>query len=395
MLRLGLGWHDRGRDRENRVLRPPVSVTTEPGSLGPQTTLFAHALRLHQQDPDGVLPRDGEPYPDGERHRRRSRRQPERDRRLDGADVAAILDRHFSQPDTPASELAEAFHDVDVPIHRNEHIAAAALRAGRQRVQRTGRWLVRHSTDRCAATVGLALLATDWAEDDIPLVQTIGLLSNRFGPLAAEALQRRRGGGEALLWLAKRVAGWGRVYVVEAMCRHGAYASRAWLLRHACDGDFLNGYFAGQVATTAHLHEAITSTKVDDDLVDHTGRLLKIMADCDGMGMTLEHYPPAPIVLAAHAARLARQVPTMNRYVDAAVIADHLTGKPPTRCGCTAEQRDHIAQQYLGVLDRPDWCDTVRAGLDSTSDFFAWFAGNVAARLHLKAFADLTGGDDR
>ena len=29
-------------------------------------------------------------------------------------------------------------------------------------------WLVRHSTDCNAATVGLALLAADWAEDDIP-----------------------------------------------------------------------------------------------------------------------------------------------------------------------------------------------------------------------------------
>jgi len=156
-----------------------------------------------------------------------------------------------------------------------------------------------------------------------------------------------------LLWLAKRVAGWGRVYIVEALCRHGGYSSRSWLLRNACDGDFLDGYFAGQVATTAHLHEAITSTQVDDDLVDHTGRLLKVMADCGGMGMTLEHYPPAPIVLASHAAHLGRQTPTADRYFDAAVIADHLAAKPSDRCGCTTEQRDRIVQQYLTVLDQP------------------------------------------
>jgi len=361
--------------------------------LGPQITLFDHALRLHRQDPDGVLPRDGEPYPDDERYRARTR--PERDRRLDGADVAAILDRHFSRPDAPESDLGDAFRDVYVPIHRNEHIAAAALRADRQRVRQTGRWLVRHSTDRCAAAVGLALLATDWAEDDIPLIQTIGLLSNSFAALATEALKRRRG-GEALLWLAERVAGWGRVYVVEALCRHGVSASsRAWLLRHACDGDFLNGYFAGKIASAAHLHEAITSTDVDDELIDHTGRLLKIMADCGGMGMTLEHYPPAPVVLAAHAAHLARQTPTAQRYVDAAVIADHLAAKPPSRGGCTAEQRDRIVRQYLAVLEQPDWCDAARAGLDPTSDFVAWFAGNVAARLHLRVFAEAGEGDER
>ncbi|HEY0696582.1 MAG TPA: hypothetical protein VGD43_02095, partial [Micromonospora sp.] len=206
--------------------------------------MFAHALRLHQQNPDGILPRDGKPYPDQHRHRRRP--QSREDQRRVGAGAAAILDAHFGKVDAAPSELVDAFCDVDVPIHRNEHIAAAALRADRQRVRQTGRWLVRHSTDQCATTVGLALLATDWVEDDIPLIQTIGLLSSRFGPLAAEALQRRCGGGEALLWLAQRVGGWGRVYVIEALCRMGGNTSRHWLLRHACDGDYLNGYFAGK-----------------------------------------------------------------------------------------------------------------------------------------------------
>jgi hypothetical protein len=388
-------WDHRGHDRKNRALRPPVSVTTEPGPLGPQIALFDHALRLHQQHPDGVLPRDGQPYPDEERHRSRPSTRRARDQRLHGADVAAILDKHFSHPDAQASELVDVFRDVHVPIHRNDHIIAAALRADRQRVRQTGRWLMRHSTDRNAATVGLALLAADWTEDDIPLIQTMGLLSNHFGALAAEALQRRRGGAQALLWLAERVAGWGRVYVVEALCRQGAAGSRAWLLRHACDGDYLNGYFAGKVATAAHLHEAITQPDADDELVDHTGRLLRTMADCNGMGMTLERYPPAPVVLAAHAAHLARQPPTANRYVDAAIITDHLAAKPANRCGCTAEQRDRIVQQYLAVLEQPNWRDAVRSGLGPTSDFFAWFTGHVAARLRLGAFSDVTEHDER
>ncbi|GLW35210.1 hypothetical protein Areg01_81460 [Actinoplanes regularis] len=253
---------------------------------------------------------------------------------------------------------------------------------------------MRHGTDRNAVTVGLTLLAADSAEDDIPLIQTIGLLSDHFGPLAAEALQRRRGGTEALVWLAERVAGWGRVYVVEALCRSGAANSRAWLLRHACDGDYLNGYFAGKVATTAHLHEAVTRADVDDELIDHTGRLLRIMADCGGMGLTLEHYPPAPAVLAAHAAHLAEQSPTANRYVDAAIIADYLTAKSPNQCGCTTGQRDQIVQQYLAVLDRPDWRAAVREGHGLNSDFFAWFTGHVAARLRLGAFPAVAESDE-
>jgi hypothetical protein len=348
-------------------------------------SLFGHALRLHGQAQDEPLPRDGYPYPDEDRHRRH-RPPAEQDPRLRGAGAARVLDRYFGDPAASVSDLAEAFHDVDVPIHRNEHITAAALRADRRRVRATGRWLVRHSTDRCSATVGLALLATDSAEQDIPMIQTIGLLSDRFGPLAADALTRRRGREEALLWLAQRVGGWGRVYVVEALCRQTPRAARHWLLRHSCAGDFLNGYFAGDVATAAHLHEAVVGSDIDDDLIDHTGRLLRAMADGEGMGMSLAAYPPASAVLAAHAEHLARQTPAVDRYLTAATIADHLAERRPERSGCTTEQRDRIVEQYLVVLNRQDWCDTTRAGFDQVGPYAAWFVENVAARLRLRAF---------
>ncbi|MET9249656.1 hypothetical protein [Nonomuraea sp. NPDC003709] len=361
-----------------------MSAAIEPGPLGPQISLFDYAMHLHRQDPDSPLPRDGEPYPDDELHRQQVQPHPPEDQRLKGADVARILDSHFAKPDAPPSTLADAFHDVYVPIHHNVHIAAAALRADRDRVQQTGRWLVRHSTDRCAGAVGLALLAAGRAEEDIPLIQTIGLLSNRFGPLAAHALRRRRGGSEALQWLAERVTGWGRVYVIEELCLTGGRAARSWLLRHACDGDYLNGYFAGQIATAAHLHEAITRADADDDLVDHTGRLLAIMADCSGMGMTLEHYPPAPTVLQAHANHLRGQTPTLSRYINTAVIADHLAQKPPEQVGCTLEHRDRVLRHYLAVLNREDWSETARTELASDS----WFARNVAAHLRLQAFTN-------
>lgn len=116
------------------------------------------------------------------------------------------------------------------------------------------------------------------------------------------------------------------------------------------------------------------------------------MAGCDGMGTTLEHYPPAPVVLAAHAAHLAQQAPSGDRYVDAAVIADHLAAASRNGGGsCTAEQRATLVRQYLAVLARPEWCDAARAGLDPTSDAYTWFVGGVATRLRLDGLADGAG----
>ncbi|WP_243744988.1 hypothetical protein [Streptomyces hainanensis] len=365
-----------------------MSAAVGHGLPEPRTSLFDYALRLHEQTPDKPLPRDGEPYPDDGPHRRRPRPKPPEDRRTAGAGIARILDEHFAQPSAPPSALTGAFHDIYVPIHRNDDIANAAHRADADRVRSTGRWLVRHATDRCAATVGLALLAAVGTTDDIPLIQTIGLLSHRFGPLAAHALERLPGRLESLLWLADRVTGWGRVYVVEALCRLDDPGARPWLLRKAVDGDFLNGYFAGKVATVARLHEALSEFERDSELLDHTGRLLHVMTYCGGMGTTLRRYPHAAVVLEAHARHVGRLAPTIERFFIVAVLARHLTTEPPENHGSTEAQRDAVLAAYFSLLDREDWCGLARAGLAAEDNRLQWLADSGAPQLHLRAFAD-------
>ncbi|MEV5019154.1 hypothetical protein ACIGW1_08265 [Streptomyces sp. NPDC053780] len=365
-----------------------MSETTGTGLPGSSTSLFDHALLLHRSAPGEPLPRDGEPYPDDELHRRRRGPKTPEHRHSPGRDVVLVLDAHFARASAPPSELADAFHDVYVPIHQNEHIAAAAERAARERVRHTGRWLVRYGTDRCAVTVGLALLAAVGTADDIPLIQTIGLLSNSFGPLAAHAFERQAGGVEALLWLAERVTGWGRVYVVEALCRLDDPTARPWLLRRACDGDFLNGYFAGNVATVAKLHEALEDLDRDSEMVDHVGRLLHQMSDCGGMGLTLAHYPHSASVLEAHARHVGLLGPTIERYFTIAVLAQHLTTEPPEAAGCTAAQQEALRATYLEVLDREEWTQAARAGLATDDNRMRWLADHRAPQLRLRAFPD-------
>ncbi|WP_141578988.1 hypothetical protein [Actinomadura sp. WMMA1423] len=209
------------------------------------------------------MPRHGAPYPDHERHYRRSRPQRPADPRQGGVAAAAVLDSHFADPTAPPGDLLWAFHEVDVPIHHNEHIAAAALRADRARVRRTGRWLV-----------------------------------------------------------------------------------------------------------------------------DHTGLLLAIMADCRGMGMTLGHYPPARAVLAAHAGHLQRQTPTIQRYLTTVHLADPLARSSAKDLGFPDEARDRILDRYLAVLDGDDWCTAARAHRNTEDDYHVWLAGTAAKRLGLRAFAD-------
>ncbi|MYY81044.1 hypothetical protein GT044_07160 [Streptomyces sp. SID335] len=342
---------------------------------------------MHELIPGEPLPRDGYPFPDHVSHDRRGPKAP-RDRNTAGKDVARILDAHFARASALPSELAHVFHDVYVPIHQNEHIAAAAMRPDTERACQTGRWLVRHGTDRCAVTVGLALLAAVGTADDFPLIKTIALLSDRFGPLAAHAFERQPGGVESLLWLAERVSGWGRVYVVEALCRIDDPAARPWLLRRACDGDFLNGYFAGRVATVTKLHEALACLDTDSEMVDHVGRLLHQMSDCAGMGLTLAHYPYAAVVLEAHARAVGLLSPTIERYFTISVLTQFLMTESPDTVGCTTAQQGALRSAYLEILDRTEWTRTAREGLAADDDRMRWLADHRAPGLRLRAFPD-------
>jgi hypothetical protein len=233
------------------------------------------------------------------------------------------------------------------------------------------------------------LLAEVATADDIPRIQTLGLLSNAFGPLAVRALERLPGGVDALIWLAERVTGWGRVPVVETLCRHvdDHPATRPWLLRRAADGDFLNSYFAANVARVTMLHEAITESGDDAESVDQAGRLLHVMTYCEGMGTSLRHYPHAVAVLEAHVRHLGHLGPTAERYFAAATVAHYLTKETPAwsdAAGIKARW-DKAQTSYLALVDRADWCDAAGEGLAAGDTRLAWLADSVAPELNLRA----------
>lgn len=237
--------------------------------------------------------------------------------------------------------------------------------------------------------VGLALLGAVGTVADIPRIQTIGLLSRAFGPLAASALARLPGSPETLFWLAERVTGWGRVAAVETLCdladEHPAV--RPWLLRGAADGDHLNGYFAGRVAEVADLHAAMTRQVPDADVVDHAGRLLHVMCHNAGMGTTLALYPYAAAVMAVHVRRLAQLGPTTERFFIAGMLARNLGSEERRDAVGPAARWAGLRTAYLALLDRDDWCETAGAGLAAGDEQLVWLA-EIGADLGLRAFAD-------
>lgn len=313
------------------------------------------------------------------RHHRCRTRGPN-SRRIAGAAAAAVLDSHFARPEAIPDDLLDAFHDIHVPVHRDPHLTAVTLRADPGRVRATGTWLLRNSVHQCSATIGLALLAEGRTPDDVPLIRTIGRLGEDFAPLAAFAVKRRDGGVEALIRLAEETGGWARVYYVEALCESPRQA-RDWLLRNACDGDYLSGYFAGRVATVTHLHEAITAAGPDEALIDHTGRLLAVMTYSNGMGSGIGSYPPARMVLDAYARHLARMAPTLERWRQAAYLGDFLFRLPPETIGCTEVERTRLVRRFREILARRAWRAAAREQSGPGDEPDLWHGALVLKRL--------------
>jgi hypothetical protein len=343
---------------------------------------------LHRLTPDGPLPNDGRPFPDETRQRCRPRLKPPANRDLIGFDAARILADYFAGADAHPRQLVGRFSGEYLPIHHNEHIAAAAAREG-VRARLTGRWLVRRGTETDDVVIGLALLAAVGTVEDIPYIQTIGLLSNTFGPLAAEGLERLPGGAEALIWLGDRVSGWGRVYVVEALCRlaEDHPAVRPWLLVRAVNGDFLNSYFAGKAAMVAGIHEAMARPGVDAEVVDHAGRILHVLTYASGMGMDLAGYPHATEVLSAHLRLIAQLGPSAERFSVAALLARDAARRSQGRSSATWEP---FRDGYLDLVNRDDWCAVAAAALRSNDPTMTWLADTEASGLALRAFRDWT-----
>ncbi|MFF9914622.1 hypothetical protein [Streptomyces sp. NPDC013457] len=247
-----------------------------------------------------------------------------------------------------------------------------------------------HGTETGSVAVGLVLLAEAGTVADIGRIQTIGLLSNAFGPLAARALERLPGGVEALIWLAERATEWGRVHAVETLCGHvdDHPAVRPWLLRNAAaDGEFLNSYVVSDVARLTGLHDVIVEPATDAAVVDQTGRILHAMTYCEGMGTSLRHYPHALTVLEAHVRHVADLGPTAERYCDATTVARYLGAEAPAwsdEAGLKARWGD-VRRSYLDLLGRTEWRDTAREGLAAGHERLTWLVDPAAPELDLRA----------
>ncbi|MGW5106719.1 hypothetical protein [Nocardia sp. NPDC004123] len=273
-----------------------------------------------------------------------------------GTRTSRLIDEYFSVPreHRDIERLCREIIEYDIQIALWPSMAEAISRVDPGQARELGRRLTRTSIDENPTVLGMAILAAVGTEEDVSLIQTIGLLSNTFGLLAAQALARLPDATTNLIWLADRTAGWGRVYLVETICELNDPAAEQWLLRKACDGDYLNGEYAYKVACAVPIHQAIAAPDADEALIDHTGDLMSTLVWSDGMGGTIWDYEHAEQVLTDYLSHMGVLAPTLIRYRWLWVLACFLDGSPnltPPNWATLGSLRTG----YWSLLTTPPW----------------------------------------
>jgi hypothetical protein len=253
------------------------------------------------------------------------------------------------------------------------------------------RWLVQHAAHREPLKLGLLLLGLCGSEQDLAELHELAR-HDEFTLFAAVAVGNLLADPVEVWWqMARRVHGWGKVQLVERLCRHAEDHPdlQAWLLRHGCANDIMPEYLAHACATGGGLIEALSGDAVDEELLDGARVIIGALL-CGGPAQDIDDYPDGFLAvryLLAHLegrcdtlARLGtvRQIhdwlewpqkPAPPQHLQTLLPAESAATEPerdvwPERAeqGWTEEVRAQLASICQEILQRPEWPERVRAG---------------------------------
>jgi hypothetical protein len=293
-----------------------------------EASLFEHATRLHELDPDAPLPRGGRPLPDERPNRESGHFRP-----YDSRTLRAAFDRFFGDPTTPVQFLHDTFCRIRVspgmlivpeadpwPEHDPDRGRAAGL------------WLVRRGTDRRPVDAGLALLIRNARPEDGVVLRTIGLL-DEFTNYAVMALEKLPDASEHLAWLAERTKHRAWTTVVRPLLDRGDPAAIAWRRRHGLenvDRAALGRQVERERVLALHVDEP------DADLTDDGVTLLGLVAP-GPYRLTPDRYPEARRALDA----LVRSLPHSRLVPNHSLVAFLFEGFRSGHVACLGWEPGH------------------------------------------------------
>ncbi|WP_312687508.1 hypothetical protein [Kosakonia sp.] len=239
-----------------------------------------------------------------------------------------------------------------------------------QKVHDLMQWLAQESPDRNPVKCAIALLAFFPSEENRARVTTLGL-HEEFTLFTAVALHNMLPANlheDALVTLAKRVQGWGRIQLIERLPEVVSPATRGWLLREGYDNAVMQEYTAWDCATKGQLLAALMQGQPDTALLAGAGDILSALIN-GGPARDIADYADGAQACYHWLARVRQSPEDDLRHllnVDAIgyfVNDDEKEWEPLLALGWNEDLRQRIRDDVQAIFAQPKWRQRVERNL--------------------------------
>lgn len=345
-----------------------MSAPEERGALSSRSSLYLCAVSVQLAEPEGPWSLEYAAPPDRTQPKKRARRGWPQTR----TEVTDILAPLLVDPDaaSAAENLQRRLAAMDPPVrHHSIHLIVRGLSLDDEaRARALARCLVRTGRSLQSVCVGLALLTRLGEPEDVPCLETLGLLRDLVRPVihTLDTIDRR---AAALIHLRNQAAkpGLGRLYSAlragdDAVVRERLVA----LPRTIGPEDARRAAEASQLVRLLELDEAgagfpgrrVGATRVwSPELVAQAAWLLFQMTCVRDSIPEILSYREAVRAYESLARGAARHlVPTLDHYALLLSAAQELSsGAGVLHDWGGPGRREAVVAELVAVLDRPEW----------------------------------------
>jgi len=257
------------------------------------------------------------------------------------------------------------------------------------------KWFAECGAHRNVVKFGMAVLGLFRNEAVKDLLLTLGR-HEEFTLYAAVAIMNgMENSNDVLFELAQTVHGWGKIHTVERL-QPDTPEIRAWLLRHGCPNSIMDEYLACICARNGELHEALTASRVDDELFEGATDIIQALLH-GGPAEDIDDYEFAPQVVTDYV-RLAEEqgltakhltaILELREYLEVSDVSDEVWAQRLT-AGWTEELRQAAADTCERILSKPLWQAIVMEAVKTGNPAEQWYGVSAARRLGIDIWQEL------